>query len=150
MAYLQVSPLGGSRDETWRGQGIRTRSVSWNLPKLPNLTSAASPRVDISSTCKVGQKLGVSFPLLTCSLSASPSRVLYCRGWKSWRDLWITLYNKMVGNDEKFLFLYILMLNYLLVRSAVTVGCTITLWRPSMNTLIWTVKCDYLKLCYWV
>jgi len=34
------------------------------------LTSAASPRVDISSTCKVGQKLGVSLPLLTCSPSA--------------------------------------------------------------------------------
>ena len=33
------------------------------------LTSAASPRVDISSTCKVGQKLGVSLPLLTCSPS---------------------------------------------------------------------------------
>ena len=31
------------------------------------LASAASPRVDISSTCKVGQKLGVSLPLLTCS-----------------------------------------------------------------------------------
>ena len=31
---------------------------------------AASPRVDISSTCKVGQKLGVSLPLLTCSPSA--------------------------------------------------------------------------------
>jgi hypothetical protein len=25
---------GGSRDETWRGQGIRKRSVSWNLPKI--------------------------------------------------------------------------------------------------------------------
>ena len=32
------------------------------------LTSAASPRVDISSTCKVGQKIEVSLPLLTCSL----------------------------------------------------------------------------------
>jgi hypothetical protein len=31
--------------------------VSWNLPKLPNLTSAASPRVDILSTCKVRRKL---------------------------------------------------------------------------------------------
>jgi hypothetical protein len=31
---LQVSPLKDSRDETWRGQGIRKRSVSWNLPKL--------------------------------------------------------------------------------------------------------------------
>jgi hypothetical protein len=35
VAYLQVSPLGGgSRDETWRGQGISKRSVSWNLPKF--------------------------------------------------------------------------------------------------------------------
>ena len=37
MANLQVSPRGGSRDETWRGQGIITRSVSWNLPKLSQL-----------------------------------------------------------------------------------------------------------------
>jgi hypothetical protein len=35
---------------------------------ITRLTSAASPRVDISSTCKVGQKLGVSLPLLICSL----------------------------------------------------------------------------------
>ena len=34
------------------------------------IESAASPRVDISSTCKVGQKLGVSLPLLTRSPSA--------------------------------------------------------------------------------
>jgi hypothetical protein len=27
MAYLQVSPQGGSCDETWRGQGIRKSSV---------------------------------------------------------------------------------------------------------------------------
>ena len=145
MAYLQVSSLGGSRDETWRGQTIRKRSVSWNLPQnwvncdgatevsdqaphrttygqnsswvvheilaewlpvrcetnrltvcgrnlITGLTSAASPRVDISSTCKVGQKLGVSLPLLTRSPSAWPSRLLYRRGWKSRRDLWITLY----------------------------------------------------------
>ena len=31
--------------------------------------TAASPRVDISSICKVGQKLGVCLPLLTCSPS---------------------------------------------------------------------------------
>jgi hypothetical protein len=54
---------------------------------------AASPRVDISSTCKVGQKLGVSLLLLTCSSSAWPSRVLYRRSQKSRRDLWITLYS---------------------------------------------------------
>jgi hypothetical protein len=28
MAYLQVSPLGGSHDKTWRGQGGRKLSVS--------------------------------------------------------------------------------------------------------------------------
>jgi len=43
-------------------------------------------------TCKVGQKLGVSLPLLTCSPSAWPSRLLYRRGRKSRRDLRITLY----------------------------------------------------------
>ena len=48
--------------------------------------------VNISSTCKVGQKLGVSLPLLTCSPSTWPSRLLYRRGRKSRRDLWITLY----------------------------------------------------------
>jgi len=37
VAYLQVSPVGGSHDETWRGQGIRKHSVSWNLPKLSQL-----------------------------------------------------------------------------------------------------------------
>jgi len=31
----------------------------------------------------------------------------------------------MVGNDKKFLFLYILMLNDVLVRSPVAVGCNI-------------------------
>ena len=59
---------------------------------ITELTSAASPRVDISSTCKVGQKLGVSLPLLTCSPSAWPSRLLYRRGRKTQRDLRTTLY----------------------------------------------------------
>ena len=61
--------------------------------RIDILTSAASPRVDISSTCKVGQKIGVSLPLLTCSPSAWPSRLLYRRGRKFRSDLWITLYN---------------------------------------------------------
>ena len=56
------------------------------------LTSVESPRVDISSTCKVGHKLGVPLPLLICSPSAWLSRLLYRRGRKSRRDLWITLY----------------------------------------------------------
>jgi hypothetical protein len=59
---------------------------------ISGLTSVASPSVDISSTCKVGQKLGVSLPLLTYSPSAWPSRLLYRIGLKSRRDLWITLY----------------------------------------------------------
>ena len=37
---------------------------------ITGLTSAAPPKADISSTCKVGQKLGVSLPLLTRSPSA--------------------------------------------------------------------------------
>jgi len=32
----------------------------WGRNLITGLTSAASPRVDVSSTCKVGQKLGVS------------------------------------------------------------------------------------------
>jgi hypothetical protein len=59
---------------------------------IAGLTSAASSRVDISSTCNIGQKLGVSFPLLTCSPLVWPSWLLYGRGQKSWRDLRITLY----------------------------------------------------------
>jgi hypothetical protein len=37
---------------------------------ITRLTSAASPRVDILSTYKEGQKIGVSLPLLACSTSA--------------------------------------------------------------------------------
>jgi hypothetical protein len=37
VAYLQVSLLGGSCDETWHVQGIRERNVSWNLPKQSQL-----------------------------------------------------------------------------------------------------------------
>ena len=50
---------------------------------ITGLTSAVSPRLDTPSTCKVGKKLGVSLPLLTCSLSALSSRLLYRRGQKS-------------------------------------------------------------------
>ena len=37
LAYLQIPPLGSSRDEKWRAQWIRKRSVSWNLPELSQL-----------------------------------------------------------------------------------------------------------------
>jgi len=63
---------------------------------ITGLTCAASPRVDISNTCMVGPKLGLSLPLLTCSPSVWPSWPLYCRGQISWRDLWITLYKTAI------------------------------------------------------
>jgi len=42
----------------------------------------------------LGQKFGVSVPLLTCSPSAWLPRLLYRRGRKSRRGLWITPYRK--------------------------------------------------------
>jgi len=53
---------------------------------LTGLTSAAPPRVNIWSTCKVGQKLGVFLPMLTCSTTAWLSRLLYRRGRNSRSD----------------------------------------------------------------
>jgi len=70
---------------------------------ITGLTSAASPRVDIPSTCKVGQKLGVSLPLLACSPSAWPSRLLYRRGRKSRRELRITLYIHVLVREVTYL-----------------------------------------------
>ena len=66
---------------------------------ITGLKSAASPRVELSNTCKVGQKLGVLLPLLTCSPSAWSSRLLYCRGRKSLRDIRITLYMWQIGES---------------------------------------------------
>ena len=65
--------------------GRECRACARNVCQEPS-------EVNISSTFKVGQKLGVSLPLLTCSPSAWPSRLLYRRCRKSRRDLWITLY----------------------------------------------------------
>ena len=70
------------------GRGHRPRLSSMCEKRL----SGALRSQRISSTCKVGQKLGVSLPLLTCSPLAWPPRLLYRRGRKSRRDLWITLY----------------------------------------------------------
>ena len=61
---------------------------------ITGLTSAASPRVHISSTCKVGQKLGEIFYLLICSFLPCLSWLLRSRVRKSRRDLWITLYTQ--------------------------------------------------------
>jgi hypothetical protein len=67
---------------------------------ITGLTSAASPKVDISSTCMVGQKFGVSLPLLTCSPSVWPSRLLYLRGRNFRRGLWVTLYYECYCNEK--------------------------------------------------
>jgi hypothetical protein len=91
VAYLHVSPLGGQswRNMAWTGN---KKESGLCLGICQNLTSVASPTMQILSTCKVGQKLAVSVPLLTCCPSVWPSRLLYRRGRKSRRDLWITLY----------------------------------------------------------
>jgi len=57
----------------------------WHLPR--------HKRWIYRAPVKVGQKLGVSLPLLKCSSSAWPCRLLYRRGQKSRRDLRITLYS---------------------------------------------------------
>jgi hypothetical protein len=62
-----------------------------NVRTLRNIQDRHS-RKELSSACEVGHTLGVSLPLLTCSPSAWPSRLLYRRGRTSRRDLWITLY----------------------------------------------------------
>ena len=59
---------------------------------ITGLTSAASPRVHISSTSKVGQKLGEILYLLIRSFLPCLSSLLCSRVRKSRRDLWITLY----------------------------------------------------------
>jgi hypothetical protein len=102
------------------------------------LTSAASPRVHISSTCKVGQKLGVSLPLLTCFPSAWPSRLLYRRGRKSRRDLWITLYL-----SETFLILRIIQPDMTKMYIALRVNYPSFLSDPN-ETLFFST--DYRKI----
>ena len=54
---------------------------------ITGLTSAASLRMHISSTCKVGQKLGVSLSLLICFFLPCLSWLLRSRVRKSRRDL---------------------------------------------------------------
>ena len=66
--------------------------VSLELDWITELTSAASPTVHISSTCKVGQKLGEILYLLICSFLPCLSWLLRSRVRKSRKDLWITLY----------------------------------------------------------
>jgi hypothetical protein len=88
---LWVLPLEGSYVEKWLLSTMGCCSVcgrNW----ITGLTSAASPGVDIWSTCKVGHTLGEFLYLLICSFLLCLSWLLYCRVRKSRRDLWITLH----------------------------------------------------------
>jgi len=59
---------------------------------ITGLTSSAPPRLHISSSCKVGQKLGeILYPLI-CFFLPCLSCLLRSQFSKSRRDLWITLY----------------------------------------------------------
>jgi hypothetical protein len=82
------------RQSMWRQSLLSTARCCnvWGRNWITGLTSDASPRVDISSTCNLGQKFVVCLPLLTCSPSAWTSRLLYRRGRKFRRDLRVTLY----------------------------------------------------------
>jgi hypothetical protein len=96
MAYSQISPLGGSRDETWCGQGIRECSVSCSLPKLSRLWRCNGG----FGPCGTQNHRNLERLSLCWHAAAPPpppapswpSWLLYRRGWKSQRDLRITLY----------------------------------------------------------
>ena len=62
---LQVIDMSTLGDATYVNPVIKFLPQTCNVC-VAGLTSAASPRLDISITCKVGQKLGVSLPLLPC------------------------------------------------------------------------------------
>ena len=70
LQVLNMSTLGDAADVNPVIKFLPHRLHVCGRNLITGLTSAASPRVDISSTCKVGQKLGVSLSLLTCSPSA--------------------------------------------------------------------------------
>ena len=112
LQVLGMSTLGDAADVNPVIKFLPTTCNVCGRNLITGLTSVVSPRMDISSTCKVEQKLGVTLPLLTCSPSAWPSRLLYCRGWKSQRDLWITLYNQYYVCVCVCVYIYIVKLCY--------------------------------------
>ena len=70
LQVLDMSTLGDAADFNLVNKFLPHTLHVCSRNLITGLTSAASPRVDISCTCKVGQKLGVSLPLLTCTTSA--------------------------------------------------------------------------------
>ena len=69
LQVLDVSNLGDAADVNLVIKFLPHTCKLCGKNLITGLTSAALPKVDISSTCKVGQKIGVSVPLLTCYLS---------------------------------------------------------------------------------
>jgi hypothetical protein len=117
LAYFQVPPLEGSREEKWRSQWIKKRSMSWNLPKLSQLwlcnggfgscttQNHLQTKQFVNGTwippsggnwnyakAPIQKKLGEILYLLICSFLPCLSWLLRSRFRKSRRDLWITLY----------------------------------------------------------
>jgi hypothetical protein len=87
-----------SDKESWRQSTMGCCNVcgrNW----ITGLTSAASPGVDIWSTCKVWHTLGEFLYLFICSFLLCLSWLLYCRVRKFRRDLWITLYIIVIGGS---------------------------------------------------
>ena len=80
-------------DAAQRSISIGRESLECRRNLITGLTSAASPKVHISRTCKVGQKLGEILYLLICSFLPRLSWLWRSRIQKSRRDLGITLYN---------------------------------------------------------
>ena len=70
LQVLAMSNLGDAADVNSVSKFVPHTLHVCGRNSITGLTSAASPRVDMSSTCKAGQKLGVSLPLLTPSPSA--------------------------------------------------------------------------------
>jgi len=102
---LRCSSRDGHAEGEHVSRGRDTQSFCPTLQVLDISTLGdASPRLYISSTCKIGQKLGVSLPLLTCSPSAWPSRLLYRRGRKSRTDLRIILYSYKENENIHFMY----------------------------------------------
>ena len=96
---------------------------------ITGLTSAASPRVDISNICKVGQKLGVSLPLCWHA-PLRRDHPGYCTAefGNPGGGLWITLYS--LSNSSGSL---------LTAEKSLTSVPKITFWNP-------TGKCRGLHL----
>jgi hypothetical protein len=119
---------------------------------ITRLTSAASPSLAISNTCTVGQKIGVSLPLLTCSPSAWPSRLLYRRGRKSRRDLRIALYICVCACVFVcmcvYIYIYKIAQTVLLTAAEhhslkITAGDEICIWTTIISSLYFC--CRYLR-----